>query len=385
MRALTRHRCWLLISLVASLTGAVVPAEAQETTEYFVGPPLPPLYHPARLERMLIEAEKLSPLTSLLVARRGELVVERYYRGMRPELTVNVKSVSKTLLSPLVGIAIRDGLLEGVDQPLAELLPDYYDRLAGSGRLDPRKEELTLHHLLSMSTGLETTSFRNYGSWVASRDWAWDQLRRPLVCDPGECHAYSTGSTHLLSVILSRRSAKSLRAYAQTTFFGPLGIRLSEWDRDPQGHYLGGNNMALRPLDLLRFGQVFVDAGWHDGRELVPTSWIEASWRPNGVSPWNGHRYGYLWWREKWGGQQAYFAWGYGGQFVVVVPGLDLVAVLTSSLAGPRRGHSRRLRRFLDRYVIPTFAVQGMPVAPSRLADRPLEPAGHSLPGRTTR
>lgn len=306
-----------------------------------------------RLARAVARAETLAPLSSLLVERGGEVVVERYYRGMRADRTTNLKSISKTLLSPLVGIAIEDGLLEGPEQPLRELLPDYYARLDAAGRAARR--DLTLHHLLSMTTGLESTSFGNYGAWVSSGDWVWDQLRRPVVCRPG-CFEYSTGSTHLISAILTRVSGESLKSYAERTFFGPLGIRLPEWDRDPQGRYLGGNNMALTPRQLLRVGEVFLHGGRWEGRQLVPEAWIERSWEPRATSPWNGHRYGYLWWTETWGGRTARFAWGYGGQYLVIVPSLDLVAVVTSSLSGARRGHTRRLRDFFDDYLIPAFA-----------------------------
>ena len=306
-----------------------------------------------RLDRALQRAEALTPISSLLVRQRGEMVVERYYRGMRADRTTNMKSVSKTLLSPLIGIAIDDGLLDGPDEPLSSLLPDYWSRLEGAD-LDSRKRGLTLHHVLSMTTGIESTSFGNYGAWVSSRDWVWDQLRRPVVCRPG-CFEYSTGNTHLLSAILTERSGTNLRAYALEKFFGPLGIPLPQWDRDPQGRYLGGNNMALRPVDLMRFGEVFLAGGVWEGEQLVPADWIEQSWRPNATSPWNGHRYGYLWWSDRWGGRDAYFAWGYGGQYLVLVPSLDLVAVVTSSLSRTQRGHTRRLRDFFDEYLIPAF------------------------------
>lgn len=313
------------------------------------------------LGRALERAADLPPLSSLLVARGGELLVERYYRGMRGDRPVNVKSVSKTLLSPLVGIALEHGDLAGLEQPLSELLPDYYERLEGRDLLSERKRDITLHHLLSMTAGIETTSFGNYGAWVSSSDWVWDALRRPTVCPPGRCFQYSTGNTHLLSAILQRVTGRDLRSFARDAFFGPLGIPVSAWDRDPQGRYLGGNNMALRPRDLLAFGQLFLDGGRHEGRQLVPGWWIEASWRPNATSPWNGHRYGYLWWMDDWGGERAYFAWGYGGQYVVIVPRLELVAVVTSDLGRRQRGHIRRLRDFFDEYLIPAFATPRVP------------------------
>jgi len=338
-----------------SEAGAGSPGDSAELD--FVGPPPPPLFLADRMERLLAEAGDMPALTSFIAARRGSLVVQNYYGNLRPSQTVNVKSVSKTLLSPMVGIAIRDGLLKGADQPIHELLPDYYEALAESGALDPRKNEIEVRHLLSMRTGIETASFGNYGAWVASADWVYDQLRRPMVCDPGECHEYSTGNTHLLSVILARRSNRSLRRYMLDELYGPMGISLGEWDRDPQGRYLGGNNMSLTPRDMLKFGQLYLDGGRFEGRQLVPEEWIDASWSSTGSSPWNGHGYGYLWWIRRWGGERAYFAWGYGGQFIVVVPRLDLVLVATSSLRDRERGHTRRMWRFFDRYAIPAFRV----------------------------
>ncbi len=351
------------LAATVAATVAAFPAVAQETDPRtdpetdpsFVGPPSPPLFDAERLDRMLAAADSLPGLTSLLISRRDSLVVERYWRGLQPDRAVNVKSVSKTLLSPMVGIAIRDGLLEGIDQPLSELLPDYYERLRARDDWDPRKDDIRLRHLLTMQTGLETTSFGNYGAWVASADWAYDQLRRPVVCDPGECHAYSTGTSHLLSVILTRESGRSLRRYMIDELFGPLGIPLGEWDRDPQGRYLGGNNMPLRPRDMLKIGQLFANRGWYGGRQLVPAAWVEESWTPRGTSPWNRHRFGYLWWTETWGGETAHFAWGYGGQFIIVFPRLDLVVVATTSLREGARGNSRRVRRFFDRWVVPAF------------------------------
>lgn len=333
-----------------------LPAASPQAYER-TGPPPPPLYLPDRLDRLLAEAANLDALTSLIISRRDSVVVESYYRGLRPSQTVNVKSVSKTLLSPMVGIALRDGLLDGVDQPLSELLPDYYAILERRGALDPRKNDIRLRHLLSMRTGIESASFGNYGAWVSSPDWAYDQLRRPMVCEPGECHEYSTGNTHLLSVILTRRSGRSLRRYMIEELFGPLGITLGEWDRDPQGRYLGGNNMALRPRDMLKFGQLYANGGRIGDRQLIPEEWITASWRSTGSSPWNGHGYGYLWWMRRWGGERAFFAWGYGGQFIVVVPRLDLVIVATSSLRDRERRHTRRMWRFFDRYAVPAFRI----------------------------
>ena len=301
-------------------------------------------------DTLLDRAEELAPLNSLIVSWKGEVVAERYYRGMSANRAVNVKSVSKTLLSPLVGIAIRDSLLEGIDQKLANLLPDYFEDID-----DEHRNSIRLHHVLSMTTGLEGTSFQNYGPWVASKDWVKFALDQPAVCRLSACMTYSTGNSHLISVILSRASGKDLRSYARDVLFRPLGIPLPGWDRDPQGNYLGGNNIALRPRDMLRFGELFLNGGMYHGEQLVPAEWVARSMNAYTVSPWNGHWYGYFWWSRVFGGEHTHFAWGYGGQYIFIIPRLELVVVVTSSLRNRPRGvsHNRVVQNFLAEEVIP--------------------------------
>ena len=173
------------------------------------------------VDSLLARGEALSPLNSLIISWKGEVIGERYYRGMRSNRVVNVKSVSKSLISPLVGIAIRDSLLEGAHQKLTSLLPEYAQYIEESHR-----DEILLHHVLSMTTGLEGTSFQNYGPWVSSSDWVRFAVSQPSVCPPASCMTYSTGNSHLVSVILSRASGKDLRTYARDVFFRPLGISL---------------------------------------------------------------------------------------------------------------------------------------------------------------
>lgn len=303
------------------------------------------------LTRIRERAARMNPLQSLLISRGGTLLLEEYYRGLRPNQAVNVKSISKSLLNPLVGIAIRDGHLSGVDQPIAELLPEYF-----RGNIDERKREVTLHHVLSMRTGIQSTSFRNYGAWVSSPDWVHDALRRRMVCAPETCMEYSTGNSHLISVILTRVTGQSTLQYARSALYDALGIRLRPWDRDPQGYYLGGNNMVLTPRDLLTFGELYSNDGRHNGQQLVPEEWIRVSFKRYVKSPWNGHDFGYLFWTDEFGGETVHFAWGYGGQYVFIVPRLDLVIVMTSSLMNrPRVNHTGAIRRFMHTLVIPTF------------------------------
>lgn len=299
-------------------------------------------------------AGELAPLNSLLIARDGKLVGERYYRGLTRDRAVNVKSASKSVLNALLGIAVQQGKLR-LDQTIEQVLP-----AATTSALDPRTRAITIRQLMMMKAGLESTSFDNYDAWVNSGNWVNNALRRPFTCAPDTCMVYSTGNTHLLSVILTRATGLSTRDFANRYLFGPLGAQIGGWTRDPQGYYLGGNEMNLTPRQMLRLGQLYLDGGTVNGKRLLTPAWIQDSWGEYATSPWNGHRYGLLWWSRDSGPYKVHFAWGYGGQFIFVVPQLKLVAVMTSSLTSSRNGrHNDALHRLVDDYIIPAALRNG--------------------------
>jgi CubicO group peptidase (beta-lactamase class C family) len=291
----------------------------------------------------------LPRLHSLVVARHGEVAREQYFRGPGRNGRANIKSASKSIISALVGIAIAEGRLAGLDQPIAPFFPTHVGANA-----DPRLARVTIGNLLSMQAGLEPTSFSNSGQWVASRNWVRFALQRPFEDEPGGRMLYSTGNTHLLSAILTRATGMSTLAYARAKLGRPLGIELLAWTRDPQGIYFGGNEMHLRPRELLAFGELYRNGGRHNGTQIVPEAWIRASWTQRTTSPFNGHGYGLGWWMRPMRGYDVYFAWGYGGQYVFIVPQLELTVVTTSDPVSPREGdHNRALHRLLADYVIP--------------------------------
>ncbi len=148
---------------------------------------------------------------------------------------------------------------------------------------------------------------------------------------------YSTGNTHLLSAILTRAAQRSTRDLARDWLGRPLGINIPPWQRDPQGVYLGGNNMALSPRALLRFGELYRNGGVHGGRRILAESWIRKSWTPRTRSPFSGHEYGYGWFMTRVCGQTVYYARGFGGQFVHVAPALGLTIVITSDRSARTR------------------------------------------------
>jgi CubicO group peptidase (beta-lactamase class C family) len=151
---------------------------------------------------------------------------------------------------------------------------------------------------------------------------------------------YSTGSSHLLSAVLTRASGNSTYELAQDWLAEPLDITIPPWARDPQGIYFGGNDMLMSPRALLRFGELYRNAGMMDGRRILPEGWVEESWRPRTRSPWSGNDYGYGWFSINAGGHPVHFAWGYGGQMLFIVPDLELTVVMISNSAPHPRAES---------------------------------------------
>ena len=227
------------------------------------------------LAQIVDRAGSLAPLETAIVAQHGEIVAERGYRGHSLAAPTNIKSVSKAVISALVGIAIDKGLLEGTQQKIAPLL-----KADLPPNPDPRLGQITIGHLLSMQAGLERTSGANYGRWVSSANWVRTVLAQPFVDEPGGQMLYSTGSTHLLSAILTRRGGRSTLQLARD-WLGPLEeFSIAAWERDPQGIYIGGNQMAMSPRSLLAFGELYRNGGrTAQGRPVIPPAWIEQSWR----------------------------------------------------------------------------------------------------------
>ncbi|AEQ51533.1 serine hydrolase domain-containing protein [Pelagibacterium halotolerans] len=303
-------------------------AWAQETTS------------PDPLTTVLDAAERLEPLRTVTISLDGEIIADRGYNGYTSSDPTNIKSASKVIVTTMIGIAIDRGLLEGPDQPVAELLADDLP-----SDPDPRLDEITLSHLMSMQAGLEATSGANYGRWVASSNWVRSALAQPMVAEPGGPMIYSTGSTHLLSAILTEVGGASTRQLARD-WLGPIdGFAITGWHQDPQGVYLGGNELAMTPLSLLAFGEMIRNGGVvDDGERIVSEGWIDQSWQQRTTSRFGGHGYGYGWFLAELGGHDVSYAWGYGGQMLYIVPDLDLTVVMTSDPNSPSGGNGHRDR-----------------------------------------
>ncbi len=273
------------------------------------------------------------------------MLAERAFNGHSIRESTNIKSASKSIISAMVGIAIDKGLLQGTDQKIAPILERELPR-----EPDPRMSEITIGNLLSMQAGLARMSGPNYGRWVSSRNWVRFALSEPFDGEPGGQMLYSTASTHLLSAILTRVGEKSTLALAREWFEPVEGFRIGSWEQDPQGIYLGGNQMAMTAHSLLAFGEVYRNGGkTEDGTRIISEDWIEQSWTPRTNSRFSGDGYGYGWFLRRIGGEEIRFGWGYGGQMLYVVPSLGLTVVMTSDENSPsaRTGYRDDLHALL--------------------------------------
>lgn len=284
-------------------------------------------------EQIISRADKFERLHSLLVLHEGKPVLEHVRSGTSLSRPSNLKSLSKTVLSLVVGIALDRGVIDSVHQPIVKLLGERVPADATEG-----VEAITVGHALSLQTGLRSTSRNYYGRWVQSDDWIGHVLTRPMADEPGGRMIYSTGSTHLLAGTLVEATGRSLLELTRDWVGAPLNIRIPDWMRDPQGIHFGGNEMRLSSRALARIGELYRLGGSLDGQRIVSEGWIEQSWIPRGHSPWSNDRYGYGWFITEIGGGRAYYGRGYGGQMLYVVPARALTVVITSDPTPPSAG-----------------------------------------------
>jgi CubicO group peptidase (beta-lactamase class C family) len=300
--------------------------------------------------RVADAARALPQMHALVVSLDGQEVLAQAFRGPGLDRAANVKSVSKSVVALCLGAAIDRGVIPSVQATRAEVAPDLIPPSA-----DPRVSGITLENLVTLRAGLERTSGGNYGEWVSSSDWVADALSRPIVAPPGARMLYSTGSTHVLGAALSEAAGNDLLSLAREWLGDPLGIEIPAWTRDPQGYYLGGNEMALTPRAMLRLGEMVRRGGTWDGRQVLSRDWIEASLTPATRSPFSGLSYGYGWFlRDTRQGRLA-LARGYGGQVIATTWGGALTVAITSDPNQPARseGYFGDLMRFLEEEVLP--------------------------------
>ena len=297
-------------------------------------------------------------LYSLLVIRHDTIVYEGYFNGNNSTDSHNVYSTSKSMISALIGIAIDKGFIKGVDQKISDIMPQYFTKYSAN---DARRN-ITVENLLTMTAGINWVEDSSEYTMTPQDDRVQKTLDLGLAHPPGSTFNYSTGVCHLASAVLQNATGMNTADFAETYLFGPLNINAEHWGRDNQGIYCGGYNVYLTPREMARFGLLYEHGGNLDGNQIVPEWFVDDSLSPHVLNAYTDtYDYGYYWWLRQLDGYDTYIAWGWGGQFIYIIPDLDLMFVSTENTAGPDGVREIDVNSFLSQYVIPSITDQSAP------------------------
>ncbi|RLD01136.1 MAG: hypothetical protein DRI46_05210 [Chloroflexi bacterium] len=342
---LRRSACILLILfLTASFGGGCAPKSGMGEVDFTplnredwsVSTPEKQGLDPDLVVRFYKDAAELDTLYGLLVVKNGNLVAERYFNGGSMITPVDLASVTKSFTSALMGIALKKCDLDGLDQNMIDFFPEYADQL-----VDPRKEEITLEQMLQMRSGYPWEEFTEpyFSELFSSGNWTPHLGDFPLTSDPGTEFGYSNLTAHATGVIVAKACSKGLAALAEKYILAPIGGKVSNWQRDPDGYNYGSGSLALTARDAARFGLLYLNGGRYKNDQVIPADWVEASLDRYSTGIYGEQLgkyfrdlgYGYFWWSAKSGKHEFNYAWGHGGNLIVLVHDLDLVIVTTAS------------------------------------------------------
>jgi len=294
---------------------------------------------------------------SLLITRKGYIVAEQYYSDEYSCDSIHrIYSCTKSFTSAAIGIAIHEGFIADVDQKILDFFPDYEVE-----NPDPLKEEITIRDLLTMTAGLEWNEFEySYSDllntinlWAVSEDQVKYVLDRPMAYTPGTVFEYSTGYSHLLSAIIWRSTGMRTDLFVNEKIFTPLNITGYYWATDSSGIPFGGNGLRLKTRDMAKFGYLYLKSGQWGSGEVVPGEWVEESVQPHIANRFvQGYYYGYQWWVRQ---NQYFAAVGYGGQWIFVIPELEMVVVYTGLLDQDDSWQTSAPERLLQTYILPAI------------------------------
>ena len=303
---------------------------------------------PATLENGLRGLSREKSMLSVLVIRNNRMVAERYFHGGGVRTSNNVHSASKSMIQALVGIAVAKGFIGGLDDKVSKYLPEYFPGT------NARKRQISLRDLLTMSSGLAWQEDDTEYMIQERTDWVKAILDQPLRRGPGTVFNYSSGNTHVLSAVLQRATGMSTCEFAARYLFGRIGITVEHWGRDPQGVCSGGYNVYLTSRELAKFGLLYLDRGAWQGQQIVPAAAVEqASQRIWQVDEDFGYSQG--WWTRRIAGHDMYLAWGYGGQFIYVIPDVNVVLVTTGDTRDGHVSQDIDLREFIEKSLLPSI------------------------------
>jgi len=289
---------------------------------------------PMLVAELYYNAAELETIYSLLVIKNGYLIAENYFNEGSVEQKDRMQSATKSYTSALVGIALEQGYLSSLDQKMMDFFPELADKIT-----DPRKNQITIRDMLQMRAGYP---------WEESTPELFEMLYHgfrpsllvevPLVSDPGTRFEYSSLTSHLLGVIVARASRIDLKSFAQEHLFAPLEVEVGDWIQDWEGYYNGHADLHFTARDMARFGLLYLNDGEYQGNQIVPADWVHDSLQTYSENAWTikvGRNfsdigYGYQWWSARAGDHHFNFAWGHGGQQIVLLEEFNMVIVVTA-------------------------------------------------------
>lgn len=295
-------------------------------------------------------------INGMVVVREGNIVFERYYNDYGPNDTFHVASLSKSIISALIGIAIDKGYIKSVDQKVLDFFPEYVSNPA-----DIQKRAITIRNLLTMTAPYP---FKNWQEPLdrLCRQPDWVKYTLDQLGQNGKIGAfkYSSAGAHLLSAIITRATGKCAREFANEYLFHPIGMKeipdydmkafgfeelfgknVKGWGKDPNGNSTGGWGLTLTPGDMARFGFLYLNGGLWNDNQIISKSWIDES------TAMNSHKYGYLWWLHEEDGVFAYSALGDGGNIICCIPEKDLVVAIASKIITKPRDRWQLIKKCL--------------------------------------
>jgi CubicO group peptidase (beta-lactamase class C family) len=294
---------------------------------------------PKLVAELYLEATELETLYGLLVIKNGYLIAERYFNEGTVEQKARLQSVTKSYTSALVGIALDQGCLSSLDQKMMDFFPELAGQIT-----DPRKEQITIRHLLQMRAGYP---------WEETHPALWEGLLSghylpiieefPLIADPGTEFNYSNLSSNWLGIIVARACGTDLKSYAEEHLFLPIDAEVGDWGQDRDGHNNGCADLHVTARDAARFGLLYLNDGEYEGKQVVSAGWVRESLQSYSEDAWVTEAklnkvgryfrdlgYGYQWWSASVGDHRFVFAWGHGGQLIVLLDDLDMIIAVTS-------------------------------------------------------
>ena len=330
----------IFVLIASSLAGCGATMEELEAVDYTplpgdgwqVSTPEEQGLDPTLVAELYYNADALERLYGLLVVKNGHLIAEKYFNEGSVDQKARIQSATKSVTSALVGIALEQGCLSSVEQKMLDSFPEVAGQIT-----DPRKEQITIREMLQMRAGFP---------WEETHPALWEGLLSghyvplieefPLSADPGTLFQYSNLTSNWLGIIVDRACGSHLKPYAEENLFSPMGVEPGEWGTDWEGHNNGCGDLHLTARDMAKFGLLYLNDGEYEGNQIILADWVRDSLRTYSEDAWDNIGrfrdigYGYHWWSATADEHRVNFAWGHGGQLIVLVDELDLVVVTTA-------------------------------------------------------